>query len=96
MIRNRLTNTYRWQGEDNTFFHKSQIKINTKLINFGRLYHGDIYQVISIKTMTPNGYKKVQEVLKLSDEITLRHLNTNRTFPMIFSNLSYSAIWRLL
>lgn len=87
---------YHWQGTDPVFFHKSQLKSGTRLINFGRLYHGEVYEVIGIRTWQATKLKRVDSVQRLSDEISLYQVDTHATRVLTFSTLSYSAIWRIL
>jgi hypothetical protein len=93
----------RWQGDDNIFLHKRQVKVGTKVMNFGRLDHQSLWEVIEIRTynMASTGTgrimsKLVQEVNKLSDDVTVRKMNDGETRRISFATLSYSAIWRLV
>jgi hypothetical protein len=92
----------RWQGEDATFFHKTQIKLGVRLLNFGRISHGEIWEVVEIKTyrMTANGSgrvlsRKTETVMKFTDDIIVRRVDGNETRQVSFATLSYSAIWRI-
>lgn len=90
----------RWQGPDSIFFHKSQIKIGTRLLNFGRLNHGQIWRVIEIYTWAPDGHGHLvqapaTEVTRLSDDIVIESTNPHQIRQTTFSTMSYSAIWRL-
>lgn len=90
----------RWQGEDEVFFHKSQIAVGVRLINFGRKAHGEMWEVVEIKSyrMSRTGRvmgRKVDQVIKLSDDVTVRAIGRNEIRQLSFSTLSYSAIWRV-
>jgi len=91
----------KWQGFDSVFFHKSQVVVGTKLVNFGRMYHGEIWEVVEIRS-----YRKAQktgrmltlnieETSKLNDDVLIRSNERNITRQVTFGTLSYSAIWRL-
>jgi hypothetical protein len=91
-----------WQGEDAVFFHKSQIKVGVRLMNFGRKAHGEIWEVVEIKTyrMAATGSgrmlsRKVDVVGKFTDDIIVRRIAANETRQLSFQTLSYSAIWRI-
>lgn len=85
-----------WQGEDRVFFHRSQIKVGTRLIDFGRRNHGDEYVVIDIKTTNSRGKLiPVPEPIKLSDLVVMRKLKHNEPRTVTFQSISYSAVWRL-
>jgi len=88
----------RWQGHDPVFFHKSQIRIGTKLQYFGRIDHGEVWEVTEIKTyrFAKTGRvitRKVEVVEKLSDDIVLMRGNNWR--QVSFAYLSYAAVWRI-
>lgn len=90
----------RWQGEDDIFFHREQIKIGVQLENFGRIDHATVWEVIQVKTyeIGRTGRAKAApagQVQKLSDDVVLRRVNANETRQCTFASLSYSAIWRL-
>jgi len=90
----------KWQGDDQVFFHRSQIKIGARIMNFGRLDHGQIWEVVEIKSYRVNRAgnwtsDKVDVVQKLADDVTIRRLGSNEHRTTSFANLSYSAIWRL-
>lgn len=90
----------RWQGKDQVFFHKSQIKPGTRVVCFGRVNHGDEWIVDEIKTyrITKSGRaipSQVNEVTKLTDDIVLRRVGGNVFRQVSFASLSYSAVWRL-
>lgn len=91
----------RWQGEDDVFFHKSQLKIGTELMKFGRIDHGSVWAVTAIYTWAYNlrdewHYVLATEVKHLYDEIVLVNNATGERHRVRFSALSYSAIWRLV
>lgn len=90
----------RWQGADDVFFHRSQIQIGTRFLNFGRIAHGTLWEVVEIKSyrITRSGRaipSRIDAVQKLSDDIVLRRLGSNEIRQLAFAGLSYSAIWRL-
>lgn len=90
----------RWQGTDEVFFHKSQIRVGTRLINYGRTRHGTEWTVIEVKTFkvgrTGRAYaSKTGGVAKLTDEVVVRRKGANETRQISFAAMSYSAIWRL-
>lgn len=91
----------RWQGHDNTFFHKSQVVVGTKLINWGRLYHGEIWEVIEIRSYRKSQRSgqmrtlRIESTERLNDDIVLRNNDRNVTRQASFASLSYSAIWRI-
>lgn len=90
-----------WQGTDDVFFHRSQVSIGTTFFNMGRLDHGTVWTVTNIRTITgygTNGYprwKNVHSVQHLFDELMVEREGSNETRRLRFSNMSYSAIWRL-
>jgi ribosomal protein S28E/S33 len=91
-----------WQGDDAVFFHKSQISVGVKLVNFGRKAHGEIWEVIEIKTyrMAATGSgrvlsRKTDGVIKFTDDIIVRRAGANEVRQLSFATLSYSAIWRI-
>lgn len=91
-----------WQGNDPIFFHKSQVKLGMRLVYFGRRNHGELWEVIEIKTYrqakTGSGRwitRQAEEIEKISDDVVVRRLNGNETKQLTFATLSYSAIWRL-
>ena len=88
-----------WQGDDDTFFHRRQIRVGVRLACFGRLDHGAVYEVVEVRRergqsgrlyLVPSG-----EVGHLSDVVVLRRLGSNENRSASFQRLSYSAIWRL-
>ena len=84
-----------WQGSDPIFLHKSQVKVGLRLINYGRLYHGTLWEVVEIKTISPGGRtSKVDTPLRLNDIVVLLRVGSNETTQLGFAYLSYSAIWR--
>ena len=91
----------KWQGHDKVFFHKDQIAVGTKLVNFGRLYHGEIWEVIEIRSYrkAPRSGRmltlQIDATSKLSDDVLIRSAERNTTRQVTFGTLSYSAIWRL-
>lgn len=93
--------TGRWQGHDDIFFHRSQVHVGTKFVNWGRTYHGEIWTVIEIRDYYKSARsgemrtRRVQDVLKLQDDLVLRSDERNITRQVTFGTLSYSAIWRL-
>lgn len=92
----------KWQGTDPIFFHRSQLKIGTRILNFGRLTHGQLWEVIEIYTWKPDGSGNLirtpaREVTRLTDDIILQTIRQPRQIRQTtFSTMSYSAIWRLL
>jgi hypothetical protein len=91
-----------WQGEDAVFFHKRQIRLGVRLLNFGRISHGEIWEVVEIKTyrMSSNGSgrvlsRKTDVVSKFTDDVIVRRVDGNETRQLSFQTLSYSAIWRV-
>jgi hypothetical protein len=90
----------RWQGEDDIFFHREQVKVGVQLQNFGRIDHATVWEVIQVKTyeIGRTGRAKAApagQVQKLSDDVVLRRVGANETRQVTFASLSYSAIWRL-
>ena len=90
----------RWQGDDDVFFHRSQLKVGTVLENFGRISHATLWTVIQVKTykIGRTGLARpvaTGEVTRLSDDLVLRRNDSNETRQLSFGTLSYSAIWRL-
>jgi hypothetical protein len=84
-----------WQGLDNVFLHKSQVKVGLRLINYGRLYHGTLWEVVEVKTVSPGGrVSKIDAVKRLNDIVVLLRVGSNETTQLGFTYLSYSAIWR--
>ncbi len=93
----------RWQGEDSIFFHKDQVHVGTRLLNFGRSDHNSMWEVVEIKTFhmaaTGSGRvvtRKADVVTKLSDEVVIRRMGGNEVRQLSFVTLSYSAIWRIV
>jgi hypothetical protein len=91
----------RWQGSDSVFFHKTQVKLGTILMNFGRTDHNSFWRVTGIKSykvastgriLTSN----VNTVQKLNDDILITRQDSNETRQLSFATLSYSAIWRIV
>jgi hypothetical protein len=96
------TEPKRWQGEDATFFHKTQIHVGVRLLNFGRISHGEVWEVVEIKTyrMSSNGSgrvlsRKTEAVMKFTDDVIVRRIDGNEVRQLSFATLSYSAIWRI-
>jgi len=87
----------KWQGIDDVFFHHSQVRIGTRLINYGRLDHGSIWEVREMFELSQSGRRKrVDAIEYLRDtHIVLIRIGSNETRQMKFAGLSYSAIWRL-
>lgn len=86
----------KWQGYDDVFLHRNQIRIGLMVENFGRLDHGSRWKVTHIYTHTESGRRRSVDTLKHStDIIELRNVDTDEKREMMFVNLSYSAIWRL-
>ena len=84
-----------WQGLDNIFLHRSQVKIGLRLVNYGRLYHGTLWEVVEIKTVSPGGrVTKIDSVKRSNDTVVLLRVGSNETTQLGFTYLSYSAIWR--
>lgn len=98
---NESEGTGRWQGHDNIFFHRSQVTVGTRIVNFGRVYHGEVWTVIEIRDYYKSARsgemrtRRVNEVIKLTDDLVLRSDDRNITRQVSFGTLSYSAIWRL-
>jgi hypothetical protein len=93
-----------WQGEDDVFFHKSQIKVGTRLLNFGRKDHGSIWVVTHIYThvILESGRIRrdtIEMVQKLNDYVefrkVVRGVTSNEQRQRTFGSLSYTAVWRL-
>lgn len=87
---------------DDIFFHKSQLKLGKTLICYGRLDPLSEWDITHIETheLAPrlkDGFRWVssKEVRYLSDKIYLKNKETGITRICTFSNMSYSAIWRL-
>jgi hypothetical protein len=91
---------WRWQGTDDVFFHRSQIKPGVRLVFFGRINHGDVWRIHEIRSYatTPQGRlltRKLEVVEHLSDEVVIVDQVTNRVRNLRFATLSYSACWRI-
>lgn len=90
-----------WQGNDDIFFHRSQLKVGTVLVNVGRLYHGTTWKVVGVCTYKKSGNyfntKPVQVAEHMSDKVTIVLESGQDTVrrTLTFASLSYSAIWRL-
>jgi hypothetical protein len=85
---------------DPIFFHKSQIKIDTRLRYYGRMAPNTEWRVVKIVTFSQRKgaavrRKHIDHVEHLSDDITLLKTGTNEVRVITFSYMSYSAIWRL-
>jgi len=90
----------RWQGHDPVFFHRQQVKVGVRFVNFGRMDHGSIWEVIQIYThvVLASGNirrSQVEQVERLSDDVLIRRQGRNDPRRCKFSTLSYSAIWRI-
>jgi hypothetical protein len=90
-----------WQESDEIFFHRSQIKPGVRLMYYGRREHGEVWEVVEVKTyrVAESGRitsRTVDEIVRpTTDDVLLRRISTNETRLMSFYRLSYSAIWRL-
>lgn len=83
---------------DDIFFHKTQIKIGTRLRYMGRLAPNTTWVVTSIRTRDSKTgrLRPSDSVQKLSDDVYLRREDNRRDLRQgTFQYLSYSAIWRL-
>lgn len=86
---------------DDIFFHKTQLKIGTRLAYYGRSDAMSEWQIVGItshflsKKVGQYRMKPVDEIRHLSDIIELQKVGSNSTRKMNFSYMSYSAIWRL-
>lgn len=83
---------------DNIFFHKTQIKIGTRLWHMGRLAPNTVWVVTSIRTWDAKTgrLRPSDSVQKLSDDVYLRREDNRHDLRQgTFHYLSYSAIWRL-
>jgi hypothetical protein len=95
-----------WQGEDDVFFHRSQLHIGTELVDFGRLKHNTKWVVVEFRVYKTSraGNVRAKRVydgsainagLKLIDDVVLRRVGGNEVRTIGFSRLSYSATWRI-
>jgi len=91
----------RWQGVDDVFFHRSQIRKGVRLIWFGRTNHGDVYVVDEIRTLKVNRLGNLKEIpvdacVHMTDWIVLKRIGSNQWITRSFAALSYNAAWRLV
>lgn len=89
-----------WQGEDNVLFHKTQVVVGTRLVNYGRKRHGEVWEVTALTTyrILKSGRAvpvPTDHIVHLTDDVTMRRLGSSEHAQRIFSGLSYSAVWRL-
>jgi hypothetical protein len=86
----------KWEDTDDVFIHRSQIKIGTELVYFGRLHHGTKWRVVEIKNVSPGGRTtRVERIKHIDDIVVLVRIGSNETKQYGFCYLSYIAIWRL-
>lgn len=86
---------------DDTFFHMSQLKVGDTLICYGRWQPLSRWVIVNFdshylgKTVGVIKVKKVNELRRLGDIVTVRNIDTQEIKKLSFSYMSYSAIWRL-
>lgn len=84
---------------DPIFFHKSQIKVGSHFLHFGRRMPRTNWIVQRIWTFQKEKYGRVRsyvtDVRTLNDILEMRCEETGEIRSVRFGYISYSAIWRL-
>jgi hypothetical protein len=80
---------------DPIFFHKSQVRIGSRLRCFGRSRPATTWVAQRIWTFNRRGRSYVTAVQTLRDVVELRCEETGERLDLRFGSISYSAIWRL-
>jgi hypothetical protein len=86
---------------DSIYFHMSQVKPGTKLVFCGRFQPKSTWIVLEIrshylgKVVGDIKVRKVNELRRIGDVVTLRNDNTGELIKRVFSYMASSAAWRL-
>lgn len=80
---------------DLVFFHKTQLKLGSRIRCFGRRDSGTTWIIQRIWTFNTRGRSHVTVPQKLDDVLELRCEETGEYRDLRFGSMSYSAIWRL-
>lgn len=86
---------------DDIIFHMSQLRVGDTLVCYGRWQPLSRWQILKFdshyvgKIEGEIKVRKVNELRRLHDVVTVRNVATQEIKKMTFAYMSYSAIWRL-
>lgn len=87
----------RWQGEDDVFMHRRQLRVGVRLLCVGRIDHGVVWTIRAIRTYPKNRRVRgelVDVAVHLTDVLLLVNAKREERRASVQA-VSYSAIWRL-